>query len=180
MTDIHYTALNDENFGEHSLDGFIRLQTMKEAWLPDEDGWKLTPLDSAIIWDWDLEKRREMARTIVDGIHSGGFGFGAFHEGKIIGYIFITGEFWGSQQQYTELKLYHISAPYRRMGIGRELFRLGTAQARAIGARKLYISANNSRESQEAYRKLGCVYAEEINRECVEREPFDVQMEYCL
>ena len=180
MTDIIYSRLTSENFNEHSLDEFIRYQTADEVWLPENGSWTLTHVDPPRVWSWDIEKCQQTARTILDGICSEGFAYGAFCDGKIVGYIYITGKFWGSRMQYTELKLYHISAPYRRMGIGRKLFRLGCSEAGAIGAAKLYISANNSRESQTAYRKLGCIDAMEINPECVEREPFDVQMEYDL
>ena len=44
----------------------------------------------------------------------------------------------------------------------------------------LYISAHPSKESQAAYRSLGCVEAEEINKAIAENEPFDIQMEYVL
>ena len=53
-------------------------------------------------------------------------------------------------------------------------------KAKELGAKKLYISAHSSKESQEAYRRLGCVEAVEVNREIAENEPFDIQMEYQL
>lgn len=180
MTEIIYLRLTEENFSEHSLDEFIRYQTSSKVWLPENGGWILTHVDPPKVWSWDTEKCRQTARTILNGILGGGIAYGAFCEGKVVGYIYITGKFWGSRKQYTELKLYHISAPYRRMGIGRELFRLGCEAARCIGAEKLYISANNSKESQAAYRRLGCTDTLEINSECVQCEPFDVQMEYTL
>lgn len=49
-----------------------------------------------------------------------------------------------------------------------------------IGAEKIYISSHSSKESQAAYRSLGCVDAVKINKEIAENEPFDIQMEYCL
>lgn len=66
------------------------------------------------------------------------------------------------------------------MGIGRELFRLACEEAHKHGAKKLYISAHSSKESQSAYRALGCVEAEEIDPVIAENEPFDIQMEYRL
>lgn len=180
MTDIIYSKLNRENFSKHSLDEFIRYQTANEVWLPENGAWTLRTIHPPKVWSWDVEQCRQTARTILNGICNEGFAYGAFAGGKVVGYIYITGQFWGSSLQYTELKLYHISAPYRRMGVGRELFRLGCEAARNIGAKKLYISANNSKESQIAYRKLGCVDSAEINPKCVEREPYDVQMEYTL
>ncbi len=49
-----------------------------------------------------------------------------------------------------------------------------------MGADKLYISAHSSKESQAAYRALGCSFAEEINEKLAAAEPFDVQLEYRL
>ena len=53
-------------------------------------------------------------------------------------------------------------------------------EARRLGADKLYISAHSSKESQAAYRALGCTRAEEVNAELAAAEPFDIQMEYSL
>ena len=38
----------------------------------------------------------------------------------------------------------------------------------------------NCKKELEAYRALGCSFAEEINEELAVAEPFDVQMEYRL
>ena len=43
-----------------------------------------------------------------------------------------------------------------------------------------YDRQNERRESQAAYRALGCVHAQEIIPAIAEEEPFDVQMEYVL
>ena len=73
-----------------------------------------------------------------------------------------------------------MSKPYRRRGIGKELFKLACKTAKEVGAKKLYISAHSSKESQAAYRKLGCIEATEINQVIAENEPYDVQMEFVL
>ena len=46
--------------------------------------------------------------------------------------------------------------------------------------KKLYIFAHSSKESQAAYKALGCVPAEEIIPWIADEEPFDVQLEYVL
>lgn len=53
-------------------------------------------------------------------------------------------------------------------------------EAKWLGADKLYISAHFSKESQAAYKALGCVHAKEINPKLSEKEPCDVQFEYVL
>lgn len=63
---------------------------------------------------------------------------------------------------------------------GKKLFRLACEEAGNSGAKKLYISAYSSEESQAACRKLGCVEAAEINRKIAENELSDIQMKYVL
>ena len=130
--------------------------------------------------DWDLNKRREVAREILYKIAGKGFAYGAFCEEKVVGYILVSNALFGSSDQYMELLLYHVSEPYRRRGIGKELFSLACKTAKELGAKKLYISAHSSKESQAAYRRLGCIEAAEINQEIAENEPYDVQMEFVL
>lgn len=72
------------------------------------------------------------------------------------------------------------SEPFRGMGVGRKLFEKAAGVAREYGAKKLYISAHSSKESQAAYKALGCVHAEEIIPWIADEEPFDVQLEYVL
>ena len=66
------------------------------------------------------------------------------------------------------------------MGVGRKLFEKAAGAAEGYGAKKLYISAHSSKESQAAYKALGCVHAEEIIPWIADEEPFDVQLEYVL
>lgn len=48
------------------------------------------------------------------------------------------------------------------------------------GAKKLYISAHSSEETQAFYKALGCVEAKEYNSKLVAEEPCDCQLEYSL
>jgi N-acetylglutamate synthase-like GNAT family acetyltransferase len=68
----------------------------------------------------------------------------------------------------------------RDKGIGKVLFQMASNWAREKGAKKLYISANSSVETQGFYRSLGCVEAMEYNQAHVDREPYDCQLEYVL
>ena len=178
MENITFVRLTTENFNANSMDGFIRYQEVSESWVY-QDG-KLVLIPKKHAYDWDLDKRRDVAAEILAGITGKGFAFGAFCEGQVVGYIFLSGKILGSRNQYTKLDLFHISTPYRSKGLGRKLFELACTEARKTGIERLYISANPSRESQAAYRRLGCTDAEEIDRACAEAEPLDVQMEYRL
>ena len=179
MNTITYLFLTENNFNENSLDDFLRHQEVKECWRKNSNNeYVLVP--NEYVEDWDLNKRKEAAREILKQIGGKGFAYGAFYEGKVVGYILISNEFFGSSNQYMELLLYHVSEPYRRRGIGKILFELACKTAKEVGAKKLYISAHSSKESQVAYRKLGCIEATEINQVIAENEPYDVQMEFVL
>ena len=179
MNTITYSLLTEENFNENSLDDFMRHQVVAERWRKNSvNEYVLVPED--YVYEWDLNQRRDVARKIIKISTGNGFAYGAFCEGKVVGYILISNETFGSDNQYIDLVLYHVSEPYRGCGIGKELFKLACETARKNGAKKLYISANSSKESQAAYRKMGCIYATEINQAKAEKEPDDVQMEYTL
>lgn len=179
MKTIAYLFLTERNFNENSLDDFLRHQEVKECWRKNSNNeYELVPIE--YMEDWDLNRRREVAGEILSTIAGNGFAYGAFYEGKVVGYILISNRFFGSSNQYMELLLFHVSEPFRRRGIGKELFKLACKTAKEVGGKKLYISAHPSKESQAAYRKLGCIEATEINQEIAENEPYDVQMEFVL
>lgn len=159
------------------LDDFIRHQEVRECWRCVNGEWQLLPI--VFTEDWDLPHLREETADLMRTIESGIPVIGAFDGDGLIGFAQL-GDNLGSRGQYIELVGYHVSAPYRGKGIGRRLFEAVCDAARSRGAEKLYISAHSSRESQAAYRALGCVLAAEVNAVRAEREPCDVQMEYVL
>ena len=174
---IQIKLLTRDNFRADSLDGFIRHQEITECWRCMEGTWQLLPI--AFTEDWDLKRLREEAADILSAIDEGSPVIGAFDGERVVGFAQL-GERLGSGGEYIELVGFHVSEPYRGQGIGRRLFAAICDAARASGADKLYISAHSSRESQAAYRALGCVYAGEVDPVRVEKEPCDVQMEYDL
>ena len=48
------------------------------------------------------------------------------------------------------------------------------------GVERIFISSHSAKESQAAYKALGCVPARELFREAAEMEPFDIQLEFDL
>ena len=173
-----YRRLDNNNFTGHSLDDFIRHQTVTACWRKINNDWKLVP--NVYEENWSLVQCREIAEDVVHHINLDQTGFGAFDGERIIGFATISHRIFGTAARHVELVCFQISEEYRRQGIGRKLFSLACEEARRLGADKLYISAHSSKESQAAYRALGCSFAEEINEELAAAEPFDVQMEYRL
>ena len=174
---IQIHPLTRDNFNENSLDDFIRHQEVTECWRNVDGEWKLLPV--VFVEHWDMPRLREEATELLQFSEEGRAVFGAFVGDRVIGFAAL-GTRLGSKRQYIELTGFHVSAPYRGRGIGRRLFAAICEAARSTGAEKLYISAQSSRESQAAYKALGCVYAQEIDLIRAAEEPCDVQLEYDL
>ena len=178
MNTITYQTITEENFSSTSLDGFIRRQEVRRCWRKRDGQWKLLPI--AYVEDWDLEGRRLRAGKLLRSIQAGDAAYGAWEEGKLVGFARLAGPLFGSRGQYIDLAQFHVSLPFRGRGIGKELFRMACRGARELGAEKLYISAHSAQETMAAYRALGCVEAEEINWTLAKKEPCDVQLEFSL
>ena len=173
-----YRRLDNNNFTGHSLDDFVRRQTVTECWRKTDNNWKLMP--NVYEENWSQAQCREIAEDVAHHINLDQTGFGAFDGGRIIGFAIVSHRIFGTASRYVQLVCFQISEEYRCQGIGRKLFSLACEEARRLGAEKLYISAHSSKESQAAYRALGCTPAEEVNEGLAAAEPFDVQMEYRL
>lgn len=175
---ISYERLNAGNFNAHSLDDFVRHQKVRECWRNENGEWKLVPI--SFEEDWTISKCQEIAADVVFHFEKDQSAFGAFDGEKVVGFITVSHEIFGKTEKYAELVCFQVSEPFRGKGIGKKLFAMGCDEARKIGAEKLYISGHSSKESQAAYKALGCVHAKEINQKLAEEEPCDVQLEFCL
>ncbi|MDE6881370.1 MAG: GNAT family N-acetyltransferase [Oscillospiraceae bacterium] len=173
-----YERITQGNFTPTSLDGFVRRQEVEECWRKRDGRWMLLPI--AYVEDWNLEDRRRRAESILQCVKDGGIAYGAWEGEQLIGFAQLSGPRFGSREQYIDLARFHVSAPFRRQGIGKELFRRACQGARELGAKKLYISAHSAKEPMAAYYAYGCVEAEEIYWPLAKKEPCDVQLEYPL
>ena len=127
--------------------------------------WLLLPI--SFVEEWSLDKCREEASAIANNLSGDMIDYGAFEGTDLIGYITVGTERLGTKRQYVQLVTFQVSEPFRGMGVGRKLFEKAAGVARA-------------KESQAAYKALGCVHAEEIIPWIADEEPFDVQLEYVL
>lgn len=129
---------------------------------------------------WDFSERREMALKILCAVEKGQAAFGAVADGVTVGFALLGGSLFGRGGQYIDLSEFYVSENFRRQGIGYRLFRKVCCEAKKLGAKRLYISAHSAEESINAYMKYGCSEAVEPDRAHIEKEPFDLQLEYDL
>lgn len=178
MNKIIFQKLDKELLHKDALDNFNRRQIVKRCWRKQNKEWIL--IDNPYIEDWDMEKKRNVTSELLSCISNNSVVYGAFSNNKIVGFASVSASFFGKCLDYVEMPIIQVSAEYRNRGIGRKLFELIVNHARLMGAKKIYISAHSSEESQAFYKKMDCVNAVEINITIAENEPFDCQMEYIL
>lgn len=176
---ITYRSINEDELHDEFLKDFERYQEVKNDWAKVNGEFVLK--FNAHIENWSEEKKiQKVNKTFKDILESEGILFGAFENEKLIGFAGCGGLKFGSKKQYIQLTELHVSYKHRGWGIGRKLFEYCIEYAEELSVENLYIVASSSEESQIAYKKLGCVYATEIQPTLFEQDPDDIHMEFSL
>lgn len=174
-TDITYRRLVFEEITPALFGEFNRRQIVTKCWRKIDGEWVIR--DDPFIDDWSAEEYAYLCECLRKTIAEGGFVYGAFRNGVLKGFVSVENGIFGGEHQYMDLSSIHVSEELRGHGIGTALFLAAKAWAKEHGAKKLYISAHSAVESQAFYKKMGCVEAMLYNKEHVEKEPFDCQLE---
>lgn len=175
---ITYRVLDKKEICRELFQDFIRHQTVTKCWRKENSKWIIR--DAPFVDDWTEEDYQILIACLKNTLHSGGFVYAAFYNGKLKGFVSAEPEIFGGEQEYCDLSNIHISEDMRNQGIGRTLFLAAKEWAKQKGAKKLYISAHSAVESQAFYKAMGCVEAKVYNKKHVEAEPYDCQLECIL
>lgn len=172
---IRYLNLNENDIDINLFNKFQRKQIVTKCWRKENNGWIIK--DAPFVDDWGKEEYKELVRCLKNTVFSGGLVCGAFINNELKGFVSVEGKPIGSSGQYMDLSSLHVSQDFRRHGIGRNLFLIAKRFAKKKNAAKLYISSHSAVESQAFYCSMGCVDAKEYDREHIEKEPYDRQLE---
>jgi predicted N-acetyltransferase YhbS len=129
---------------------------------------------------WPPGEAEHYTPILLDCYDRGGIFWGVFESDKLIGVTILESKFIGAQQDTLQLKFLHTSHDFRKQGLGTRLFHLAVEKAKALGAKKLYISATPSEHTVNYYMRLGCVLAKEVDPELFALEPEDIHFEYVI
>lgn len=176
--DVIYRTLTLDDCSADLLRDFNRYQEVNRCWRKENGKWILK--DIHFIEQWDDSQKKNKISSFVWSIEHGGVTLGAFKQNRLIGFATIGSDFFGCNNEYILLGMLHVSYENRNKGIGRKLFAMSCDRARQIGAKKIYISAHSSEESQAFYKAVGCTETKEVNQKLAEKEPCDCQLEYVL
>lgn len=123
----------------------------------------------------------ESASPILEGCYDHGGWFGGLYDGDVlVGVAVLESRFMGKNRDQLQLKFLHVGSPYRHQGLGQRLFLAASAEARARGAKSLYVSATPSQHTVDFYLRLGCRLTAEPDPALFELEPEDIHLEYDL
>ena len=129
---------------------------------------------------WPTGEAEHYAPILLDCYDRGGMFWGVFDNNLLVGVAILENELIGSRKDTLQLKFLHVSRDYRKCGLGSTLFKMAVEEARALGAKKLYISATPSEHTINYYMRLGCVLAGEVDPELFALEPEDIHLEYAI
>lgn len=175
---ISYRNIEKNELNISLFDFFLRRQIVNKCYRKRNDTWVIE--EDPFIDDWSLDDLNTLVKELNETLNSCGFVFGAFINNKLKGFTSCNKELIGKNKSYCDLTNIYVSEDVRNKGIGTTLFNEAIKFAKNNGAKKLYISAHSSFESQSFYRKLGCVEAKEYNKLHVQKEPFDCQLEFVI
>ena len=108
---------------------------------------------------------------------NGGWVFGAFGEGELLGVTSLENRFRGIQHRYCKMDILFVSREYRRRGIASMLLNMCLETAGRIGADYLYISATESKNTVDFYMGRGARLVGEPDEELLRMEPEDIHLE---
>ena len=127
----------------------------------------ITPFDGG--WD-DLPETIEFCR---DHMRRGARAVGAFDGDSLIGIAMVTPNIAPGMAQ---LSFLHVSASWRRHGLGAQLFQTVLAEARNGGHAQIYVTATPTRSAVGFYLGQGFVPTDEPIPELLALEPEDIHM----
>lgn len=175
---ITYRFLEKEHISYALFARYNRYQKVSRCWRKEKDGWALK--DIPFIENWSIDDLNHLVSCLKQTVLGGGVVIGAFDDDRLVGFSSLESGLFGDKCEYLQLSNLHVSSESRSMSIGKALFGLSAEKAREMGAKKLYMSAHSSEETQAFYKAMGCTEALEYNRRLTDLEPCDCQLEYAL
>lgn len=172
---IQYRSLEVSEISRELFRNFIRHQVVNNCLRKENSEWIIK--NEAFIDDWTEADYEVLISCLKNTIHTGGVVYAAFYNNMLKGFVSVESSLFGGKQKYIDLSSLHVSEDLRNLGIGKSLFLLAKEWSRKKGANKLYISAHSAIETQIFYKKMGCIEAQLYNKNHVDNEPCDCQLE---
>jgi len=153
-----------------------RREVIESIYYFENSGLKLKPEHYAM-QGWPPGEAALYTPILTDCYDRGGWFCGVFDAARLVGVAVLECDFIGANRDQLQLKFLHVSNGYRGKGLGRRLFDLAQDEARARGARRIYISATPSENTISFYLRRGCVLSPAPDPALFALEPEDIHLE---
>jgi GNAT superfamily N-acetyltransferase len=130
--------------------------------------------------DWSQEEKQHRIRGFQARYAKGATFFGAFDGETLVGLSILDHTPISTGTDRLNLDGLWVSHNYRAKGIGRTLFSLAAQEAKARGARSMYVSATPSENTIRFYLAMDCQMADPIDPYLFKCEPEDIHLERIL
>ncbi|MGS0894760.1 GNAT family N-acetyltransferase [Burkholderia stagnalis] len=114
---------------------------------------------------------------LLDCHDRGGWCLGKFDGARLVAAVIVDSRPLGPNGDMLQLKFLHVSHDWRGCGLGEQLYREAGAQARAMGAARLYVSATPSQRTIDFYLRLGFTVSASPDPALYALEPEDIHLE---
>jgi GNAT superfamily N-acetyltransferase len=125
---------------------------------------------------WYPAEAERYVDRLCDVVRHGGIVVGAWDGEQLVGVAALDVRPVGGDARTMDLDLMHVSRPHRGRGVARRLIAMLAEQATALGATALYISATPTRNTVDAYVRIGARLADPPDPVRLAREPDDIHL----
>jgi predicted N-acetyltransferase YhbS len=161
----------------HDLWSIDRAEVIDRVYYRGDDGLVLKT-EHHDMKGWPPGEPERYGPILLDCYDRGGALYGAFDGATLVGATVLESRFIGREKDQLQLKFLHVSRGHRQAGLGCTLFARAVAQARELGARRLYISSTPSENTLRFYLRRGCRVTDDIDAALFELEPEDIHLEF--
>ncbi len=130
--------------------------------------------------DWSPADKEKHVGRLRELAAKGATFLGAFAGQALVGLAVLDHGWIGEPRDQLDLAQLYVSRGFRDQGVGRALTDRLKEKARALGAKRLYVSATPSEHTVRFYRGIGFELARVVDPALFAREPEDIHMELTL
>ncbi|MGY0041177.1 GNAT family N-acetyltransferase [Pedobacter sp. NJ-S-72] len=125
---------------------------------------------------WTSEELKEIKKQYIFELTNGGTAVGAFDQDLLVGFGVLGHRFMGKNLDQLAVDLMYVSRNHRRQGIGSEILKMLSTEAKNRGAEYLYISSTETKSAVSFYSKNGSAVTKVVDEVLFNKEPKDIHM----
>lgn len=129
---------------------------------------------------WTQEYYDVRLPRLYASVDADGFGWSVFQDDRLVAISVVDGRWMGAGLDMLDLTFIHVTRELRGSGIGGQLYQRTVDLVRERGARRMYVSASNSRKSVDFYLRRGMQLAAPPDPALHEIGPTDIHLELAL